>query len=435
VGRLIDQLINDFSHIGELRGNLLWELALIAAALLVGLSLRRLAVDRIGRRLKAAGMEHARRLRWLELIRLTGPVSALGLLMVGHQAIPRFHQGSLIALAENLLTGWVLMRLLLHALRRVFPDNSFVALFGRSLASLIWVGVALHILGLLRPIIDTLKAVEVPLGAKPISLWVLCTGAVWVGLVVLAALWLGNSFDQRLMRGSGLQSSVRVGLSRLIRALLVLCGILLALSIAGIDLTVLSVFGGALGVGLGFGLQKIASNYVSGFIILFDRSIRIADLVSVESFYGEVREITSRYVVVRAPDGREAIVPNETLITSTLISHSPGGRPARIAMQVQIGYDTDLEQALALLREIASSDPRVLADPPPQAVVQRFADSGIDLELTCWMPDVRGGMGGARSSLMVEIWRRFKRAGIEIPYPQHEVRVAGWPPASPGSSP
>ena len=211
--------------------------------------------------------------------------------------------------------------------------------------------------------------------------------------------------------------------SRLATALLVLLAVLIVLPLVGIDLTVLSVFGGAIGVGLGFGLQKIASNYVSGFIILLDRSIRIGDLITVDNFYGEVKNITTRYVVVRALDGREAIIPNELLIATTVLNHSYSNRQIRLALNLQVAYRSDLQRATQLMEEVARKHQRVLADPPPKAFLLRFADSGVDLELGVWIGDPENGVLSIRSELLLEIWRAFQEAGIEIPYPQREVRI------------
>jgi small-conductance mechanosensitive channel len=212
-----------------------------------------------------------------------------------------------------------------------------------------------------------------------------------------------------------------VALSRLLRSLLVVTAVLLVLPLVGIDLTVLSVFGGALGVGLGFGLQKIASNYVSGFIILLDRSIRIGDVITADQFNGVVKNITSRYVVVKASDGREAIIPNETLITQTIQNHTHSDNLVRVTVQVQVGYDSDIEQALSVLVALAREHPRLLAEPPPAAVVVRMADSGIDLELGAWLNDPQLGMQGIRSDLYRAIVKAFRTHGIDIPYPQRVV--------------
>jgi len=244
-----------------------------------------------------------------------------------------------------------------------------------------------------------------------------------VVITLLAAMWLSGTIEARLMRAESLHSSLRVVFSRLARALLVLLAVIIVLPLLGIDLTVLSVFGGALGVGIGLGLQKIASNYVSGFIILLDRSIRIGDLITVDNFYGEVKNITTRYVVVRALDGREAIIPNELLIATTVLNHSYSNRQIRIALDIQIAYRSDLERAMQLMEEAARKQKRVLADPPPMAFLTNFADSGVDLQLGIWIDDPENGVLGIRSEIYLEIWRAFKEVGIEIPYPQREVRI------------
>jgi len=185
------------------------------------------------------------------------------------------------------------------------------------------------------------------------------------------------------------------------------------------------VFGGALGVGLGFGLQKIAANYVSGFIILMDRSVSIGNQVTVDRHTGELTRMTARYVVVRNPDGTEAIIPNETIISSTVINHSYSDRRVRVPVQLQVGYRTDLDLAARIMEDAARRHPRVLRDPAPTMLVKQFAESGIDLELGVWIEDPQEGQSSLRSDLYREIWRDFQKHGIEIPYPQREVRVLG----------
>ncbi len=225
------------------------------------------------------------------------------------------------------------------------------------------------------------------------------------------------------MRAETLHSSLRVVLSRLAKSLLVLIALLIVLPLAGIDVTVLSVFGGALGVGLGFGLQKIASNYVSGFIILLDRSVELGDIITADNFHGKLTQITTRYVVVRSPDGREAIIPNETLITQTVINHTHTDATARLATQVQIDYAADIEHAMRLLVDVARRHPRVLVEPPPAALLNKFAESGIDLELGFWINDPENGSGNVRSDINVEIYRAFAAAGVGIAYPHMIVAM------------
>jgi small-conductance mechanosensitive channel len=200
----------------------------------------------------------------------------------------------------------------------------------------------------------------------------------------------------------------------------------IALQTVGFDLTLLTVFGGALGVGIGLGLQKLASNYIAGFTILLDRSIRIGDMITVDNRTGVVSKATSRYVVVRSADGVEAIVPNETLVTTTVLNHSYTSHEIRLAVQVQVAYDSDVDKALALLVEIALREPRVLRGPlAPQSFLVGFADSGITLELGVWINDPQAGQLNLRSALNRAMLREFAANGIAIPFPQREVRIVG----------
>jgi small-conductance mechanosensitive channel len=223
-----------------------------------------------------------------------------------------------------------------------------------------------------------------------------------------------------------------VVLGRLAKAILSVLALLFSLSMVGIDITALSVFGGALGVGLGLGLQKIASNYVSGFIILLDRSIRIGNVIAVDATTsGVVTQITTRYTVARSLSGTEVIIPNEYLVANIVKNQSFTDTRVRIAIPVQVAYGTDLELAMRLIEDAACGQNRVLADPPPKALLTLFADSGINLELGLWIADPQEGTGLVRSEINLAIWRTFRQNGIDIPFPQREVRlIGGTPPAA-----
>ena len=251
-------------------------------------------------------------------------------------------------------------------------------------------------------------------------------------VVLILALWISSLIEQRLMRVTHFDSNLRVVLAKLFRAILILVGVLVALSFVGVDLTVLSIFGGAVGVGIGLGLQKLASNYIAGFTILLDRSVRIGDTVTVDKRSGVVSKATARYVVVRSPDGVEAIVPNEIMVTTTVLNHSYVSREIRLGFPVQISYESDLDLAMRLMIEVAQGESRVLREPnPPDARVLRFADSGIELELGVWINDPEKDQGPLKSTLYLGIWRAFREHNVKIPYPQQEVRlIDGRAPAS-----
>ena len=198
---------------------------------------------------------------------------------------------------------------------------------------------------------------------------------------------------------------------------------MIALPLVGIDLTVLSVFGGALGVGIGFGLQKVASNYISGFIILGDRSIRMNDRLTVNNFTGYVTKITSRFVVLRNANGTEALIPNETFVTSMVVNESYTSRELQQAFNIQVAYHSDLIKALDIIKSAAAAQPRVSKHPAPLAVVTNFGDNGIDLRATYWVKDPENGFAALQSAIFLDIWRQFNEHDIEFPYPQREVRI------------
>jgi small-conductance mechanosensitive channel len=244
-----------------------------------------------------------------------------------------------------------------------------------------------------------------------------------VAFFLFLAVWLAALLERRIQQMSFLSGGLKVGLAKGARVVLVTLAILIALNTIGIDLTALAVFGGALGVGLGFGLQRIASNFISGFILLFDRSIRPGDVISVGESFGWVSALRARYVVVKDRDGVERLIPNENLITSEVINWSYSDRNVRIKIPVQISYGDDPEQAMALMVNAARNAQRVLKTPEPVCRLMEFADSGIALELRVWVNDPEEGTGNVRSEINLGIWRAFKEQGITIPFPQRDVHL------------
>jgi small-conductance mechanosensitive channel len=363
--------------------------------------------------------------------RLAFPLTALILVLAGRWALAHFQPGvNLLGVAVPLLTAMALLRFLVYLLRLIFSPGNLLATFERAFVWLVWGGFALHVLGLAPDILEFFDGIAFKVGGHRISLLLIGQAVVWIVIALLLALWVGRLVEERLMSAHTMDMTLRVMLAKLARALLVLLAVLLVLPAFGIDLTALSVFGGALGVGLGFGLQKVASNYISGFIILFDRSVTIGDLVTIEKHTGRLSKMTARYVVVHALDGTEAIIPNETVITSTVINQSYTDRKVAISLTVQVSYDSDLDLAMRLIGEVAARTTRVLATPAPAVLVKAFADSGIDLELAVWVEDPQQGVANLRSELYYGLWQAFKAHGIVIPYPQREVRLVDARPAN-----
>lgn len=397
----------------------LWQLAIIGSGLLIAWladrALRQRAEPKEG--FPAVGREVMRAIRF--------SLVALILVLIGRAvANDLLPKATLLDLTVALLTAAIVIRLVVVMLRQVFAQSGWRDQVIRFVGVAVWIGFALHVAGVLPDLLKFLDTIGFPVGKHRVSLLLIAQALLVVLATLLVALWLGRFVETRAMAATDVDINLRVMISKLAKALLVLIAILVALPALGIDLTILSVFGGALGVGLGFGLQKIASNYISGFIILMDRSVSIGDLVTIDNHTGQLTKMTSRYVVVRNLGGIEAIIPNDTLITSTVVNQTYTDKRVSQSITVQIGYDSDLEHAMRLLEEIARRHPRVLAEPAPRTSVLRLADSGVDLELGYWFDDPGSGAAKLRSDLQLDVWREFRKHRIEIPYPQRTVHLA-----------
>ena len=399
-----------------------WQVGVLAICLGIAWLITR-QVKTVLRRRRAADPALASGAREEGLRRVVFPLTALGLVMLARMVLTNWHHMNLLKLAVPLLLAMAVIRLTVHALKRSFPQAGWLASFERVFAFGAWGVVALHLSGVLPTVIDGLEQVAFSIGKAKVNLWMLLQGALTVFVTVLVALWVAGVIESRLMRTEGLDANLKLVFTRLSRGLLVVLAVAIGLPLVGIDLTALSVFGGALGVGLGFGMQKIAANYVSGFILLLDRSIRIGNLISVGNERGIVSQITTRYTVLKGMTGIESIVPNETLVGSIVQNETFTDPKVRVAVPIQVGYATDLEKAMAIMIEAAQAQPRVMEDPAPGAFLESFADSGINLQLGFWIRDPAEGTLGIRSAINMQIWRRFKEEGIEIPFPQREVRV------------
>lgn len=321
-------------------------------------------------------------------------------------------------------TRWmILTRLILGILHSALPRQRMSDWLERFLAAALWLSFILWLTGIDDIIIKALQSIQLPVGSITLNLFTILTGLLWVGIVMVLAMWLANFIDGRLMKNERLDLNLRIVLSKITKTVLMVLSVLIALPLVGIDLTVLSVFGGALGVGIGFGLQKISSNYISGFIILGERSIRPGDRLTVNNFTGYVTQITARFVVLRNASGAEALIPNETFVTSTVINESYTGKALQNSLSIQVAYHTDLTVAMQILKDAASAQARVGTDPGPSVFLVNFADNGIDLQLNYWVTDPENGFLGLSSAIMLDIWKHFNENGIEFPFPQREVRI------------
>ncbi len=363
--------------------------------------------------------------------RVAFPLAALGIIWGARFLARKWIPTPFIDLAVTLLVAFAVIRFAVYVLRHVLPEGALLRGSERTIAIAMWLGVALHVTGILPEVWEALDSVSFMAGKQRISLLLVAQGLASVAVALAISMWLANLIEGRILAAERIEVSTRVVLAKLVRAVAFFVAILVALPIVGIDVTALSVFGGALGVGLGFGLQKIASNYVSGYIILLERSVRIGDLVTVDSRQGTVKEIASRFTVIAGLDGNEYILPNETLITQAVTNHSVTGRKVQVKVPVSVGYGSDVDRVFALLLDIARRQPRALADPAPTCSITALGDSGIAVELVAWITDPDQGAAGARGAILKDALETFRAEGIEIPFPQHEVRLFGAPPARP----
>ncbi|HEC13447.1 MAG TPA: mechanosensitive ion channel [Acidiferrobacteraceae bacterium] len=356
--------------------------------------------------------------------RMVFPFSLLILLLVGRAGLENFGQDvRLIDLAVPVVLALMIIRFVVFILRRSFRHTQALSAWENSITALIWVAVTLHLLGLMPPVLSAMDDLAIQLGDSRISLLAVTKLLLFGAIALVVAFRLSDFIEYQLMKTQTLTPSLRVGFAKFGKFSLITLAILLVLDGIGIDLTALTVFGGALGVGIGFGLQRITSNFISGFILVFDRSIRPGDVISVGDSFGWVQALRARYVVIRNRDGVDTLIPNEKLITSDVINWSYGDRNIRIKIPIQISYVDDPEQAMGIMIEAAKAEPRILGDPEPVCRLLGFGDNGINLELRVWITDPEEGLNNVRSSVNLIIWRSFKKKGITIPYPQRDVHV------------
>ena len=403
---------------------ILWQLAVLVISLVLGWGINRLLLKRLPK------TEGVSKVGLGGVSRVAFPLFALGLVLIGRAVLKNWYPVNLLNIVVPLLFALMLIRLVVYVLRQVFVPSGWLSGSERLIATTIWVVFALYVTGLLPDILNAMDYASFFIGGQQISLTDTLGGILSILVTLLAAFWLARVLERKVMAAGNLDVNLRVVLSKIIRASLIVVGVFIALSLAHIDITVLSLFGGALGVGIGFGLQRIASNYVSGFIVLLDRSIHPGDMLTVDGRFGRVSKITARYLVLQSSDGTEAIIPNETLVSSTVINHTYSSRQVRIGIPVQISYQSDLHRAMEIMKQAAANQPRVLTNPESKVFLKSFGENGIDLELGVWIDNIEEGQLELRSNINMDILRRFRETGIEIPYPRREVRVIGGQPSA-----
>lgn len=405
------------------KASMLWQIAVIAASLATAWILSGFARSYV--------MSHSPD-SWKVGIggfsRVLFPLSSLVLIYIGSYVLGQWQHVSLLVLTVNLLWAMVAIRLCIYGMRYIFNEGSWMRTMENVISRVVWIILALHLSGFWIEILKFLEDITFKVGKSHLNALIVIQAILTILFTLFVSLSLSRLIENRMMRLERVEVNVRVVLSKLIRIALSIIAILIAMSAVGIDITLLSVFGGALGVGLGFGLQKVASNYVSGFAILLDDSVHIGDVVTVDGHYGVVSALRFRYMILRKLDGTEVIIPHEILMATAVINHSYTDRKGSITLPIQVSYESDLDAAIAIVKGAANGQMRILKTPAAEVQIKGFGDRGIDLNLAFWIADPEEGHANLQSELYLEIWRQFKKHGIVVPYPQREVRVLTNPP-------
>ena len=367
----------------------------------------------------------------------TPAIMALGLVVLARSLLQALHfDVTLLDAASRLIGAYVVVRIVVLLFTASLGNKSWMQHWENRVTLLIWLVIAAEYLGWLEPIISSLDSIGVAAGRSRITLWSVLKLLFTLTLFVLVAAWISRWVERRLMKLSNLAPSTRIGIAKFSNAFLIGLSILMGLNAAGVDLTALTVLTGAIGLGLGFGLQSIAANFVSGFVLLMDRSIKPGDVISLSGQsgtstenFGWVQELRGRYVVVRDRDGVEMLVPNQQLISNAVINWSYTDPRIRLKLPVRVSYHDDPELALRILLTACDGQSRVLRDPAPVSRLLHFSDCGIELELRFWISDPQEGVNNVRSEVNRAIWRLFKEHNITIPVAQREIIVhnSQWP--------
>jgi len=358
---------------------------------------------------------------------LDGVLFPLLLLILAYAAkalVMRWLPLAVFKLAIPVLISLLVIRFGVKVLQAAFQETRLVRVLERSISWLAWLAMVLWVSGLLPLILEELDQITWKVGGTNLSVRTMIEGGLTACVVLIFTLWISSTIEARLLRSAtGDELSLRKAVSNATRALLLFVGLLVALSAVGINLSALSVLGGAVGVGVGFGLQKLAANYVSGFVILAERSMRIGDNVRVDNFEGRITQINGRYTVIRSITGRESIVPNELLITSRVENLSLADARVWQSTVVSVAYESDVELVMRLLKQAALNHERVLREPDPSVILSNFGADGLEFTVGYWIADPENGTGNVKSLINLDILKSLREHKIDIPYPQRVVHT------------
>lgn len=345
-------------------------------------------------------------------------------LLVGVSALSLFRKPSsyhIIDIASTLLLAWMVIRFCTFFVQK--------PVLARWIAGAVWLVVALSITGLLAPTLKQMDAIGIHVGETYISLFTFLKGLVSIIVFIWFANVVSRLTEKKIYTLTEIQPSLQVLFSKIIKITFITLAFIIGLNTFGIDLTALAVLSGAIGVGIGFGLQKVVSNFISGIILLLDNSIKPGDVIVIENTYGWVNSLSARYVSVITRDGKEHLIPNEQLITEKVENWSYTNKNVRIHVAVNIGHENNPHQAIALILQVAEKNARILKYPKPNCLVRAFNPNAIELELRVWIDDPINGIGNIQSDLLLAIWDSFKTHQISFPTPYslHDIHIRSLP--------
>jgi len=344
-------------------------------------------------------------------------VSTLSLL------ISFYYPTNLLNLFEILLIALIFARLGVYSLRFIFKGNPLLKAFENIIAILVWIYAIIYILGYSSVIAGTLEGMSFQVIGTSYNLLMIIQLIIGLIFAIAIAMSLATLVERSLKNTKGLNSNLKSMINKLLKLLIYITAVIITMDTIGIDITFLSVFGGAFAVGLGFGMQTIVSNYISGFTILMDKSLHIGDILTIGEHYGIVTSIKSRYTVLKKLEGVEVIIPNNTLITENIINHTYMDRNVRVWIDIQISYKSSVDLAKKIMHDAAMKQDRVMKDPEPNVYLFYFNESGIDLKLVFFIKDAEEGQLSLKSEISEEIWREFQKQGVEIPFPQRDLHI------------
>ena len=356
--------------------------------------------------------------------KIVNPIIFSIIILISSYILNAYQDTNLLDIAQILAMALILIRLVVYLVRYILQPNPLLNAYENILSFILWIFVALYLFGILKPILNTLESITFSFGEKDFSILLVIQLLIGIFVSIIVAMTLGRFIENRLMKINQLSLNGRVMINKVLRIALYVIAVVIALDTIGLDLTFLSVFGGAFGVGLAFGMQKIASNYISGFTILLDKSVQIGDILTIGEHYGIVNSIQSRYTVLRKLDGVEVIIPNETLIAENIVNHTSSDRKVRVAIDIQIGYNSSVDEATKIMLSCCNAQERVIKEnPEPTVYLMNFGESGIDLKLVFFILDAEEGTYRLRSDINKEIWKQFTEKNIEIPFPQRVIHI------------